>query len=97
MKTLLLGQYVPGDSPVHRLDPRVKIVATLLASIVILNAGAAGSLAVTAFLLAATALAGLSAGRMMGALRPLAWFFALLFGLHLFFTDGRPIVAAKAP
>lgn len=94
MKTLLLGQYVPGDSPVHRLDPRVKIVATLLASVVILNAGAVESLAVTAFLLAGAALAGLSGGRMMEALRPLAWFFALLFGLHLFFSDGRPIVAA---
>lgn len=94
MKTLHLGQYVPGDSRVHRLDPRVKIVATLLASIVILDAGAAESLAVTAFLLAATAHAGLSAGRIAEALRPLAWFFAILFGLHLFMTDGRPIAAA---
>ncbi len=94
MKTLLLGQYVPGHSPVHRLDPRVKIVAVLLASVVILNAGAAESLAVTAFLLAGAALAGLSGARIAEALRPLAWFFAILFGLHLFFTEGRPIVAA---
>lgn len=92
MKTLLLGQYVPGDSPVHRLDPRVKIVATLLASVVILNADNLGCLVVTAFLLAAAALSGLPGRRVAGALRPLAWFFALLFGLHLFFTDGTPIL-----
>jgi energy-coupling factor transporter transmembrane protein EcfT len=72
----------------------VKIVATLLASLVILNAGAVEGLAVTTFLLAGAALAGLSGSRMREALRPLAWFFALLFGLHLFFTEGRPIVAA---
>lgn len=93
MKALYLGQYVPGDSPVHRLDPRVKIVAALLLSIVILNTGALESLAVTAFLMAGTALAGLSGGRIAAALRPLAWFFAALFFLHLFFTEGRPIVA----
>ncbi|HQM91140.1 MAG TPA: hypothetical protein PLK84_04360, partial [Syntrophales bacterium] len=75
MKALYLGQYVPGDSPVHRLDPRVKIVAALLLSIVILNTGAVESLAVTAFLMAGTALAGLSGGRIAAALRPLAWFF----------------------
>jgi energy-coupling factor transport system permease protein len=27
------GQYVPGDSPVHRLEPRVKIVVTLVFSV----------------------------------------------------------------
>ncbi len=94
MKALHLGQYVPGDSFVHRLDPRVKIAAAVLTSVVILDAGAAESLAVTSFLLAAAALAGLSAGRIAGALRPLAWFFAILFGLHLFLTEGRPIAAA---
>jgi len=94
VKTLTLGQFIPGDSPVHRLDPRVKILTVLLLSIVILNAGAAESLVVTAFLLSAVALSGLSAGRIASALRPLAWFFAILFCLHLLFTDGRPILAA---
>ncbi|HET6490363.1 MAG TPA: energy-coupling factor transporter transmembrane component T [Syntrophales bacterium] len=92
MKTLPLGQFVPGDSPVHRFDPRVKILCALLLSIVILNAGLAESLAVTMFLLAAAALSGLSARRIAEALKPLAWFFAILFFLHLFFTDGRPIL-----
>ena len=94
MKTLTLGQFVPGNSPIHCLDPRVKILSVLLLSIVILNAGAVESLVITAFLLAAVALSGLSAGRIAAALKPLAWFFVMLFCLHLFFTDGRPIFAA---
>jgi len=91
VKTLHLGQYIPGDSPIYRLDPRVKILAVLLLSIVILNAGPVESPIVTVFLLAAVALSGLSGRRVAGALKPLVWFFAILFCLHLFFTEGRPI------
>ncbi len=94
MKNLYLGQFIPGDSPVHRLDPRVKIITVLLLSIVILNAGPVESLIVTVFLLAALALSGLSGRQVAAALKPLVWFFAILFGLHLFFTEGRPIFAS---
>ena len=30
IRDITLGQYYPGDSWVHKLDPRVKIIATLL-------------------------------------------------------------------
>ena len=30
LKDITLGQYFPGNSPVHRLDPRTKIVAVFL-------------------------------------------------------------------
>lgn len=30
IRDITLGQYYPGNSPVHRTDPRVKIIATLL-------------------------------------------------------------------
>ena len=30
LKDITLGQYFPGESWIHRLDPRVKIIATLL-------------------------------------------------------------------
>ncbi|MCG8501927.1 MAG: energy-coupling factor transporter transmembrane protein EcfT [Firmicutes bacterium] len=30
IKDITLGQYFPGTSPVHRLDPRIKIILTLL-------------------------------------------------------------------
>ncbi len=29
LKDITLGQYFPGDSPIHRLDPRVKILLTM--------------------------------------------------------------------
>ncbi len=88
-----LGQFVPGESMVHRLDPRVKIAAAVLLSLVILNAAAPGAVLITLFLAGSFALTGLGPGLMARALRPLAWFFLLLFCLHVFFTEGRPIAA----
>ena len=28
LKDITIGQYIPGDTPVHNLDPRVKIIIT---------------------------------------------------------------------
>ena len=30
MKNISLGQYYPADSALHRLDPRVKLIGTLI-------------------------------------------------------------------
>lgn len=30
IREITIGQYYPADSVIHRLDPRVKIVATLI-------------------------------------------------------------------
>ena len=29
LKDITIGQHFPGNSPVHRLDPRIKILATI--------------------------------------------------------------------
>ena len=30
IRDITLGQYYPGESPIHRLDARTKIIATIL-------------------------------------------------------------------
>ena len=30
MKSIAFGQYYPAESPLHRLDPRIKIIMTIL-------------------------------------------------------------------
>ena len=30
IRDITIGQYYPVDSPIHRLDPRVKLLGTLL-------------------------------------------------------------------
>jgi energy-coupling factor transport system permease protein len=37
LRDITLGQYFPGDSWIHRLDSRVKIVATLIFVVALLS------------------------------------------------------------
>ncbi|MCL0038995.1 energy-coupling factor transporter transmembrane protein EcfT [Dehalococcoidia bacterium] len=86
-----LGQYTPGSSVIHRLDPRVKIAAVMLVSITVLRADAFIVVAVTILLAGVTFIARLSPAHLLRAVRPLVIFFALIFLVHLFFTPGAPI------
>ena len=51
MNQLLLGQYWPGESPVHALDPRVKFLLSLALMAVVFCAGNPWALAVAALFL----------------------------------------------
>ncbi|MCL0087787.1 energy-coupling factor transporter transmembrane protein EcfT [Dehalococcoidia bacterium] len=86
-----LGQYTPGSSVIHRLDPRVKIVAVMLLSITVLRADAFIAIAITILIAGITFIARLSPSHLLRAVKPLAIFFVLIFLMHLFFTPGAPI------
>lgn len=86
-----LGFYRNGDSFVHRLDARVKILATVILSVLILQARDWEIFLLSAFICAVCIVSRLKFSEVREALRPLAWFAVLLFGLHLFFTDGAVI------
>lgn len=86
-----IGQYIPGESMIHRLDPRVKIGSTVALSILILKGGSLNGVLISAFLIALVPLSRLGVSDMTKALRPVLFFFALLFFLHLLSTDGTPI------
>ena len=86
-----LGQYTPGSSVIHRLDPRVKIAAVMLLSITVLRADAFIAIAITILIAGITFIARLSPSHLLRAVKPLAIFFVLIFLMHLFFTPGAPI------
>ncbi|MCF8143472.1 MAG: energy-coupling factor transporter transmembrane protein EcfT [Deltaproteobacteria bacterium] len=86
-----IGQYIPGDSLIHRLDPRVKIASTIALSILILRGGVPTAALVSTFLIVLVALSRLGITAVAKAFRPVLAFFALLFFVHLFFTEGTPI------
>ncbi|MBN2438922.1 MAG: energy-coupling factor transporter transmembrane protein EcfT [Deltaproteobacteria bacterium] len=87
-----LGQYLPGDTVVHRLDPRVKILFVVALSILIFAATWAEILLISVFLAAVVVAAHITPAQTLGALRPVAVFMAIIFLVHLFFTKGRPIL-----
>ena len=86
-----LGQYIAGESPIHRLDPRVKIASVIGLSIVVLRGDILTQLVVTAFLIGLIPVSRFSPGQLLKSLRPMMFFLGILFLLHLFFTNGKAL------
>lgn len=92
LKDFPIGQYMPGDSVLHRLDPRTKIVLSL-AMIVLLFVVEDfwGFLVMGVFSVLAVALARLPLRRVIKALRPVLIILLFTFALHLFMTPGEAL------
>jgi len=86
------GQYVSGNSIIHRLDPRIKLLSVIVLSILILKADINAGLLLSVFMIAVIFMSRLTFQRVISSLRPFMIFFILLFLLHVLFTDGTPIV-----
>lgn len=92
LQDITLGRYVALDSPVHRLDPRTKLIASLTLMIVALSARSfVPLLTFTVFQFVAIALTRLSYRLVLGNLKPFIWLFTFTFGLHALLTPGRAV------
>ena len=89
LKDITLGQFFPGDSLLHRLDPRTKIVLLFffLAAIFVFDSSLAYA-ALTAFTAALIAVSRVPLLLMLKALKPLSWIIAFTFVIHLVSTPG---------
>lgn len=84
---LPVGQYIPGDSLVHRLDPRTKLLAlVLLVTAVFVYHTWSGLLAVTLLGLLAVLAAGISPASIWPSLKPITWLLVIGFLFHAFLT-----------
>ncbi|HET7629019.1 MAG TPA: energy-coupling factor transporter transmembrane protein EcfT [Bacillales bacterium] len=87
MNSLIIGQYVPGQSVIHRLDPRAKLVAVMLFVLIVFladNVWSYGLLAV--FTMVSVALSKVPFPYLYKGLRPIVWIVLLTFFLHVFMT-----------
>lgn len=93
LKDVTLGQYFPGNSIVHRLDPRAKII-WLVGYIValFLVKGWGGYLLMLATLISFTALARIGAKAMLKGLKPLVFIVVFTGIINLFYGSGEPLV-----
>lgn len=86
LKNITLGQYYPGNSVIHRLDPRMKILLALaLIVIVFLIDSLWGFAALAVFLGVVIALAQVGAGSVIRSIKPLLFIIVFTFVLNLFF------------
>lgn len=93
LRDITIGQYFPGKSVLHLLDPRVKIVLTL-AYIVMLFAASnpVGLLVGIAFLILAYALSKIPPSMILKSLKPVVPIILFTSLLNMFFIDGTPLV-----
>lgn len=93
LKDVTLGQYFPGTTVVHRLDPRTKLILVVVYIAALFTAeGLAGYLLVFLFLVSAYAAARIRPSTALRGLKPLLFIIILTGILNLFFTPGEPLV-----
>ena len=93
LKDITLGQYFPGDTVAHRLDPRTKLILVFLYIVALFQAsGWAGYALVLAATVACMAVSHISPRSIFKGLKPMLFIIALTALLNIFYTTGRPIV-----
>lgn len=93
LKNVTIGQYYPGDSVVHRLDPRTKLGLSFAFIIVLfLVQGFLPYAWLAALVLLVAQIASVPLRVMLRGLRPLKFIIALTFILHVFTTRGGVVL-----
>jgi energy-coupling factor transport system permease protein len=92
IKDITIGQFIPGDSLLHRADPRTKIVMTLIFMILIfLITTSWGFIAVTLFTLLAVVVSDVPIKYTLRGLKPILVIVLFTAVINIFSTGGRPI------
>ena len=89
LKDITIGQYFPGKSVIHRMDPRFKIIITALYITILFCAKEMIVLTVgIAFLILVLLLSKIPVNMMLKALKPIVPIIIFTSVLNLFFIDG---------
>ena len=89
LRDITLGQYYPGKSWVHRLDPRIKIIATLLFIIeLFIVDNFIGFVIAGGVLAVVIAVSKVPVGYIMRGLKPIILILVFTFALNMFMVDG---------
>lgn len=88
IKNVTIGQYFPGESFVHKLDPRTKLLATIaLIAVVFVSKGFAGFALIAAFVLLTALSTGVHLKFLFKGLKPIFFIIIFTFILNLFFQN----------
>ena len=92
LKDITLGQYFPIESPLHRMDPRTKILILILYIVALfLSDGVVGYVLVAAFTIAVVLLSRVPLKLYFRGLKPI-WFIIIFTAvLNMFLTSGTKI------
>ena len=92
MRDITLGQYVAGDSVIHKLDPRTKIAMMILYIAMTFLVRDIWFMAIPfVYLVLELILSGISLRYILNSLKPIRFLLILMFLLNLFFTKGETV------
>ena len=93
LKDITLGQYYPGDTLIHRLDPRTKLILVLLYIVALFTAIVyAGYALVFLFLACSILLSRIRLRTILSGLKPLIIIVLITGILNLFYTKGEHLL-----
>ena len=93
LKDITLGQYFPGNTVVHRLDTRTKILLVVVYIVALFQAkNWWGYGAVTLMTLGCMLLSRIKPRTMFKGVRPMMFIIALTALLNIFYTSGTPVL-----
>ena len=92
LKDITLGQYFPGNTIVHRLDPRTKLLCVILYIVALFNAKSVLTYALVAAVLTVCILTSkVHYKALTRGLKPVYIIVAFTAIMNLFFTGGTPV------
>lgn len=97
MNNVALGQYMPLDSVVHKMDPRSKIMIMLFLMVAIfIPAGVLGYVIIGIFILLSLYLSKLNIKYALRTMKPMLWMMAFLLVINLLvIKTGTPLISIK--
>ena len=94
LKDTTLGQYFPGDTVVHRLDPRTKLLLVVFFIVALFNTrGWFSNGLMIAVTVLCMKLASIRFSDIFRGLKPMVFIIVLTALLNLFYTGGTPVYA----
>ena len=95
IKDITLGQFFPGDTIIHRLDPRAKIILTIMYIVFIFFAKNLWSfLLVVASALALVLISKISPKTLLKSMKPLIFVLAFTTFFNVFWTEGEVLLVS---
>ena len=93
LKDITLGQYFPGDSVIHRLDPRMKIIISIIYITAIFSTSSLYTLSgVFLFNILLILLSGIPFKIVIKALKPLIFIIAFTGVMNIFMAGGETLL-----
>ena len=94
LKDITLGQYFPGASPIHRLDPRAKLVGLILYIVALFLGEWFVSYAVLlCVLILVVTLSTVKPKALLKGMKPVLFLLIFTGLLNMFYTPGTPLVS----